>query len=76
MKDVDDLYIYARDLDGTGSMHVCSQEDLGAVRFFHEDTMQAIIQRLCNEAEREQAEGNDRVAELLWQIAGDFEATQ
>jgi hypothetical protein len=31
--DVENGTIYARDLDGTGSMHACSQEDEGAVRY-------------------------------------------
>ena len=35
--------------------------------------MNDIIERLCMEAERELAEGNDRVADLLWSIAADFE---
>ena len=31
--------IYARDLDGTGSMHICSKEDPGAVAFVPETPM-------------------------------------
>ncbi len=38
-KDVDDLCIYACDLDGTGSMHACSKEDPGAIRFIREDVV-------------------------------------
>ena len=30
---VDSTLIYARDVDGTGSMHICSKEDPGAVEF-------------------------------------------
>ena len=32
----EDICIYARDLDGTGSMHICSKEDHGAVKFIAE----------------------------------------
>lgn len=42
-QDVDDLRIYARDLDGTGSMHVCSAEDEGAVRFIREDVVSDMV---------------------------------
>ena len=33
---VDSPEIYARDLDGTGSMHICSEGDPGAVRYVRE----------------------------------------
>lgn len=42
-KDVDDLCIYARDLDGTGSMHICSKGDPGAVWFIREDVVAEMV---------------------------------
>jgi len=35
--------------------------------------MTDVIERLCQEAEREQKEGNQRFAELLWSIAEEQE---
>ncbi len=33
---IDSPVIFARDLDGTGSLHICGEEDAGAVRYIRE----------------------------------------
>lgn len=44
--DVDSSIIFACDLDGTGSMHICSEEDPGAVRYVDADAQAALIAEL------------------------------
>lgn len=54
--DVDSDWIYARDLDGTGSMHACSREDPGAVEYVRAELADALA---------------DLVQELIETTAGD-----
>lgn len=69
-----DEKIYARDLDGTGSMHICSMEDPNAVTFIPETPMSSAAPELYEALE----------AELLghltdaqnWAEAGDHQAAE
>lgn len=44
--DVIDRTMYARDVDGTGSLHACSQEDDGAIKFVEMDAVIDILQKV------------------------------
>lgn len=53
-----------------------ASEMVGALKASGEDRRALIakhVERLCTEAELEQRSGNERVANLLWQIAEEFE---
>lgn len=48
--------VYLRDLDGTGSMHVCAQGDSGAVEYIPADLRHLLIGALEKIADEENGE--------------------